>query len=50
VSADRGGQKNHNGKTIVVFFAMFSTSVGQFGDFGVISRVILNIKNKNDEL
>ena len=26
VTADRGGQKNCNGKMIVVFFAMFSTS------------------------
>jgi hypothetical protein len=26
VTADQGGQKNHNGRTIAVLFTMFSTS------------------------
>jgi hypothetical protein len=26
VTADQGGQKNHNGKTTTIFFTMFSTS------------------------
>jgi hypothetical protein len=27
VTTDQGGQKNRNGKTIVILFTMFSTSV-----------------------